>query len=53
MKFSFLPHLASSLILLAVTGVAFSAAPPKKEEAEDPNAPVSYYKKVRPVLQAQ
>ncbi len=29
------------------------AAPPKKEEAEDPNAPVSYYRKVRPIFQAQ
>ncbi len=30
-----------------------AAAPPKKEEAEDSNAPVSYYKKVRPIFQAQ
>ena len=39
-------------VLLAATTAAFSAAPPKKEEAEDPNAPVSYFKKVRPVFQA-
>lgn len=28
------------------------AAPPKKVE-EDPNAPISYFKKIRPILQAQ
>ena len=32
--------------------VAMLAAPPKKED-EDPNAPVSYFKKVRPIFQAQ
>ena len=32
---------------------AVIAAPPKKEEPEDPNAPVSYFKKVRPIFQAQ
>ena len=32
---------------------AVVAAPPKKEEPEDPNAPVSYFKKVRPIFQAQ
>ena len=41
------------MALFATSPAAFSAAPPKKEEAEDPNAAVSYYKKVRPVLQAQ
>jgi WD40 repeat protein/mono/diheme cytochrome c family protein len=43
----------SAAMLLAATGAAFCAAPPKKEEVEDPNAPVSYFKKVRPILQAQ
>ncbi|MEQ1852826.1 MAG: c-type cytochrome domain-containing protein [Chthoniobacteraceae bacterium] len=43
----------SAIAALCITSPAFSAAPPKQEEAEDPNAPVSYYKKVRPVLQAQ
>jgi WD40 repeat protein/mono/diheme cytochrome c family protein len=28
------------------------AAPPKKQEVEDPNAPVSYFKKIRPIFQA-
>src|SRR5260221_14513451 len=37
----------------ALAGAIFAAAPPKKEEVEDPNAPVSYYKKIRPILQAQ
>src|SRR5581483_9186424 len=36
---------------LAVTASAASA--PKMAEKEDPNAPVSYYKKIRPILQAQ
>jgi WD40 repeat protein/mono/diheme cytochrome c family protein len=39
--------LAYGLLTLAV----FAAPPPKKEE-EDPNAPVSYFKKIRPILQA-
>jgi len=44
-----------SVVALAVlfsTVASISAAPPKKEEVEDPNAPVSYFKKVRPVFQA-
>jgi WD40 repeat protein/mono/diheme cytochrome c family protein len=47
-------RLVSALTAFAafVASTAFSAAPPKKEEAEDPKAPVSYFKKVRPVLQA-
>jgi WD40 repeat protein/mono/diheme cytochrome c family protein len=40
--------LASALILLAAVAVG---APPKKSE-EDPNAPVSYFKKIRPLFQA-
>jgi WD40 repeat protein/mono/diheme cytochrome c family protein len=40
--------LALAGLLLAAVAVA---APPKKEE-EDPNAPVSYYKKIRPIFQA-
>ena len=38
-------------ILMAATSAAFAAAPPKKVE-EDPNAPVSYFKKIRPLFQA-
>ncbi len=37
----------------ALAGAIFAAAPPKKEEVEDPNAPVSYFKKIRPIFQAQ
>ncbi len=44
---------ASLAVAALIPSVAFAAAPPKKEEAEDPNAPVSYYKKVRPIFQAQ
>lgn len=39
--------LAYGALALAV----FAAPPPKKEE-EDPNAPVSYYRKIRPIFQA-
>ena len=41
----------TSLLTLALASAVF-AAPPKKEE-EDPNAPVSYFKKIRPIFQAQ
>ena len=39
--------LASAALALAV-----GAAPPPKKEEEDPNAPVSYFKKIRPIFQA-
>jgi WD40 repeat protein len=45
-----LSRIAPLFTLLTVAGVAF-AAPPKKED-EDPNAPISYYKKIRPIFQA-
>ena len=45
--------LSAFTALCFATSVSFSAAPPKKEEVEDPNAPVSYFKKVRPIFQAQ
>src|SRR3954469_23185288 len=32
--------------------LAVVAAPPPKKEEEDPNAPVSYFKKIRPIFQA-
>ncbi|MEZ5386146.1 MAG: hypothetical protein R3F13_11590 [Prosthecobacter sp.] len=32
---------------------AVHAAPPKKEEGIDPNKPVSFYKHIRPIFQAQ
>ncbi len=41
-----LPLIAASLAATVV------AAPPKKQEVEDPNAPTSYFKKIRPILQA-
>src|SRR5258708_18601870 len=37
----------------AAVGLAVVAAPPAKKEEEDPNAPVSYFKKIRPIFQAQ
>ena len=37
---------------LALASVTF-AAPPKKAEVIDPNAPVSFYKQIRPIFQAQ
>src|SRR3954471_4006069 len=40
------------LMTAALAVGAFAAAPPKKE-VEDPNAPVSYFKKIRPIFQAQ
>ncbi len=44
---------ACLLPLLSVAlAAAVVAAPPKKAEEEDPNAPVSYYKKIRPIFQA-
>jgi len=39
-------------IYIALAVAVSAAAPPKKQEVEDPNAPISYYKKVRPVFQA-
>ncbi len=46
---------ARSLLCLLTFGLALAvaAAPPPKKEEDDPNAPVSYFKKVRPVFQAQ
>src|SRR5690348_18446408 len=41
--------LVHSLILLPL--VAFAA--PAEKDKDDPNAPVSYFKKIRPILQAQ
>jgi WD40 repeat protein len=52
MRSSFAPGSFVCFVLSLGLCVAF-AAPPKKEETEDPNAPVSYYKKVRPIFQAQ
>ena len=39
-------------VVAGLTLAAAVAAPPKKVEEEDPNAPVSYYKKIRPIFQA-
>jgi len=52
MNFSLFRSLSAFAALCVGASVSFSAAPPKKEEVEDPNAPVSYFKKVRPILQA-
>ncbi len=35
-----------------VLALSLVAAPPPKKEEEDPNAPVSYFKKIRPIFQA-
>ncbi len=52
MKSGLFRRFASPLLLAACAAPAFAAAPPK-QETEDPNAPISYYKKIRPILQAQ
>ncbi|TDU68116.1 WD domain G-beta repeat uncharacterized protein [Prosthecobacter fusiformis] len=41
-----------SLTSLSFLALAVHAAPPKKEEGIDPNKPVSFYKHIRPILQA-
>jgi WD40 repeat protein/mono/diheme cytochrome c family protein len=44
----------TSLLLFAAMAMpAFGAMPPKKVDVEDPNAPISYHKKIRPILQAE
>lgn len=40
-------------VLACTAAVSVCAAPPKKEEVVDPNAPVSYYKQIRPIFQGQ
>ena len=42
---------AFTIALLATSAIALSAAPAKKSD-DDPNAPVSYFKKIRPIFQA-
>lgn len=42
----------SAFAPMRIASPAFSAAPPKKEEVEDPNAPVSYFKRGRPIFWA-
>ncbi len=42
-----------SLFVYAALVLGVVAAPPPKKEEEDPNAPVSYFKKIRPIFQAQ
>lgn len=45
----------TSFLGLALATIAFAAqgaAPPKKAEPEDPNKPVSYFKQIRPIFQA-
>jgi WD40 repeat protein/mono/diheme cytochrome c family protein len=41
-----------TLSSLFVFALALHAAPPKKEEGIDPDKPVSFYKHIRPILQA-
>lgn len=44
--------LAGSAVI-AVSSATLSAKPGEKEEAIDPNKPVSYYKQIRPIFQGQ
>ena len=41
----------AALPLALATSVCFAAQAPKKEEVVDPNAPISYYKQIRPIFQ--
>ena len=50
MKLSLHALLTLALCTLATT---VFAAPPKKVEVIDPNAPISFYKQVRPIFQGQ
>lgn len=40
-----------ALLVAGLPGPAFAAAPPK-QEVVDPNAPISYWKQIRPIFQA-
>src|SRR6516164_3168487 len=42
-----------TVFLSTALAATVSAATAPKMEKEDPNAPVSYFKKIRPILQAQ
>ncbi|MBL9114809.1 MAG: DUF1549 domain-containing protein [Verrucomicrobiaceae bacterium] len=42
-----------ALYLLAFVSTYSFSAPPKSEEKLDPNAPVSFYKQIRPIFQGQ
>src|SRR4051812_5305671 len=46
------PRTAAFIALLSFVALAHGAAPPKKEEKEDPNRPISYFKQIRPIFQA-
>src|SRR3954463_1505873 len=47
------PRLAVLCAFFALVWAVNGAAPPPKKVEEDPNAPVSYFKKIRPIFQAQ
>jgi WD40 repeat protein len=50
---SFFCHRCSAwLATLCLATGAFAAAPPKMQEKEDPNKPISFFKQIRPVFQA-
>src|SRR3954447_70781 len=42
-----------ALFAFSVSSLFAAGAPPKKEEVVDPNAPISYYKQIRPIFQGQ
>ena len=43
----------AAFALALFTSAASAAQAPKKEETADPNAPISYYKQIRPIFQGQ
>src|SRR6476469_1906265 len=43
----------ATILSLFAACAAVAAPAPAMKEVEDPNAPVSYFKKVRPIFQAQ
>src|SRR3954463_4288697 len=47
------PRLAVLCAFFALVWAVNGAAPPPKKVEEDPNAPVSYFKKIRPIFQSQ
>lgn len=44
---------AATILLGSSLSFSLQAAAPKKEEVVDPNAPVSFYKQIRPIFQGQ
>ncbi len=47
------PRLTLAALCTGLVLSAVAAPPPPKKEVDDPNAPVSYFKKIRPIFQAE